>query len=404
MLYKKRDTCRICNSNKFQSVLNLGSIYPSDFIDMDKIPNHLDKVPLHLIRCLACDLVQLEHTVDQDTLYRQYWYQSSLNASMVKALKEITDSIEQEVELTEKDLVIDIGCNDGTLLSQYTKPVRKIGVDPAKNLADKASAQCEFYNTYFPISGVTLPKAKVITSIAMFYDLEDPNAFVKTIKENLSDDGIWVVQFTDLLSMFKVNAFDNIVHEHLEYYSFYVLYKLFWDNGLQIYKASTNDVNGGSVRAYVCHKGVRPVDQSVSNLTRTELEYLHGFSDPFFAFGERVRDIKHKTIKLITDVNNLGYKVFVLGASTKGNTLLQYFGLSEKQLPFAGEVNSDKYGLKTVGSNIPIISESEAIKKNPDYFLVLPWHFSEMLIKVHKDYLSNGGKFILPMPEFKVVP
>jgi len=225
-IYNERLTCRLCGST-LETVLDLGYIYLNDFVEEGA---NIVSAPLTLVKCKDCELVQLKDTPDLDLLYRQYWYQSSLNKSMVEALQDVVDNIEARVDLQPGDVVIDIGCNDGTMLGQYYEPeLYKIGFDPALNLAKKAKKHCTvFHNTYFGDTSIETPMAKVITSIAMFYDLEDPHTFVELVKRSLDPDGIWVVQFTDLLSMFKINAFDNICHEHLEYYSFKVLRNLFY--------------------------------------------------------------------------------------------------------------------------------------------------------------------------------
>jgi SAM-dependent methyltransferase len=384
-----------------EDILALGDIYLNDFVDEGK---EIVAAPLTLARCTQCDLVQLRDTPDLDRLYRQYWYQSSLNKSMVEALQDVVDSIESKIYLRSGDVVMDIGCNDGTMLSQYrTEGLYKIGFDPALNLAEKAKQHCdEFYNTYFGDTAIETPKAKVITSIAMFYDLEDPHTFIELVKRSMTEDGIWVIQFTDLFSMFVINAFDSICHEHLEYYSFAVLRNLMEDHGLEIFDVEMNSVNGGSIRAYVANKGQQEVLESVQDHLVHEEAYMDQFENPCAAFADRIRDIKEALVFFFMDAEADNKTVFAMGASTKGNTLLQYCGLTNEEIPFAAEVNSDKFGKKTVGTNIPIISEQEALEKNPDYFLVLPWHFIDMLIKIHDPYLARGGKLVVPMPTPRV--
>jgi hypothetical protein len=297
-------------------------------------------------------------------------------------------------------VVVDIGCNDGTMLGQYkTEGLYKIGFDPALNLADEAKRHCTlFHNTYFGDTSIDTPMAKAITSIAMFYDLEDPHTFVELIKKSLLKDGIWVVQFTDLLSMFKINAFDNICHEHLEYYSFKVLRNLFEQHGLEVFDVSTNSVNGGSIRMYIGWEDQREILHTVDELEKEERDYMNSFDDPFVAFAERTESVKETVMKFLEDTIAEGKTVYAMGASTKGNTLLQYFNIDNTQIPYAAEVNKDKFGKKTVGTNIEIISESAALSLNPDYFLVLPWHFIDTLLEIHDKYLRNGGKLVVPMP------
>jgi SAM-dependent methyltransferase len=400
-IYKERITCRLCGGS-FEKVLELGNTYLNDFVDTDK---EIVSAPLTLVKCTNCELVQLKHTADLDRLYRQYWYQSSLNKSMVASLQDVINNVETRIHLTSGDTVIDIGCNDGTMLSQYhVDGLYKIGIDPAINLAEKAQANCDlFINDYFGNYNMSLPTAKVITTIAMFYDLEDPHVFIELVKQSLDKNGIWVIQFTDLFSMFKINAFDNICHEHLEYYSFKVLKNLLEQHNLDIFDVSTNNVNGGSVRAYVCWKGARKVEATVIDHLLKEIEYMLSFDDPFKAFSERVNNIKQSTISFILDQNTKGKIVAAMGASTKGNTLLQYFGLTNKEIKFAGEVNPDKFGKKTVATNVPIISEKEALVLKPDYFLLLPWHFKESILAKNQSYLQKGGHFIIPCPQFEII-
>jgi hypothetical protein len=400
-IYKERITCRLCG-NSLETVLDLGNIYLNDFVDEGK---EIVSAPLTLVKCTSCELVQLKHTPDLDLLYRQYWYQSSLNKSMIAALQDIVDNIEKRVTLYPGDTVIDIGCNDGTMLGQYHNPnLVRIGFDPALNLAEKAKKHCDFfYNTYFGDVSIYTPPAKVITSIAMFYDLEDPHTFIELVKRSLAPDGIWVIQFTDLLSMFKINAFDNVCHEHLEYYSFKVLRNLMYHHGLEIFDVSTNDVNGGSIRAYIAWKGARTVETSVYNLINEEASYMISFEDPFKAFADRVQKIKDFVVGFIKEQNAAGKTVAAMGASTKGNTLLQYFGLTSEYIKYAGEVNADKFGKKTVATNIPIISEADAVAQKPDYFLLLPWHFKKGILTKNQAYRDAGGKFIIPCPEPEVI-
>lgn len=395
-IYKERLTCRLCGG-PLKTVLDLGNIYLNDFVDEGE---EIVAAPLTLVRCANCELVQLKHTADLDRLYKQYWYKSSLNKGMIISLQDIITNVEKRVELKAGDTVIDIGCNDGTMLSQYSvQGLNKIGFDPALNLAELAKQHCDtFYNTYFGDVTITTPMAKAITSIAMFYDLEDPHTFVELIKKSLAQDGIWVVQFTDLLSMFKSNAFDNICHEHLEYYSFKVLKSLFEQHGLEVFDVETNDVNGGSIRMYISWWGKRAVTKRVEEVLLEEVQYMLSFSDPFKAFAERVETIKQTVTQFLLKAKAENKRVYAMGASTKGNTLLQYFGITPELVGFAAEVNKDKFGKKTVATNIPIISEAEAISFNPDYFLVLPWHFIAGLLKIHKQYLEDGGKLVVPMP------
>jgi cyclopropane fatty-acyl-phospholipid synthase-like methyltransferase len=401
--YTTRTHCRICDGNLLP-VLDLGMQAINDYvIDTDEV----FYAPLLLTRCEKCNLVQLKDTADQEFIAKRYWYLSGINPSMIASLQDVVDNVEKRVKLEAGDTIIDIGCNDGTMISQYREPgLIRIGFDPAKNLADVVRSKCtHFYNVPFGVEEVTTPLAKAITSIAMFYDLEDPRKFIELVKKSLHPDGIWVIQFTNLMAMFEVNAYDNISHEHIEYYSFEVMKKLMDEHGLQIFDVTMNNVNGRSIRTYVSWKDspLYPVQDSVTKHLEEEQQYMAQFADPFAAFKERCEALKLKTVQLIDDMIADGKTVALMGASNKGNTLLQYLGLSDKKIMFAGEVSSAKFGRKTVATNIPIIPEEEAIQRNPDYFLVLPWHFKHILLKKHLWYLKNGGHFIFPCPEVEII-
>ena len=379
--------CRNCKK-ELVSVLDLGELYPSNFVETTVG----EKIPLEMMVCSECGLVQLNENAELDSMYRQYWYKSSLNKTMITALQDIVGRV-KEFGYT-KGNILDIGANDGTLLKLFGEDYFRVGIDPALNLADEAKVNCEiFINDYFPSEKLPETKFDVITSIAMFYDLPDPNSFVEAIKEYLKDDGMWVVQFTDLKSMLQLNAFDNICHEHLEYYSLSFLNTFFTKHDLSICFVEYNEVNGGSIRLYV-DKKFRPVHYSVGYYLYDEYLYMTSFYNPFEAFKERVLDVKERLMTFMECIDN----VYVVGASTKGNTLLQYYGLTDVYIKKALEVNRDKFGLKTVGTNIPIVDEDYGLKENPEFLLILPWHFTDFFLKIFSNYLMDGGKLIVPLP------
>lgn len=399
MNIEERSTCRICEG-QLKIVLDFGEIYPSNFVNLDEEVG--EKAPLCLTQCNTCGLIQLKHTVELDSMYRQYWYRASLNPSMVKDLQDIVYNIEDIIELKDNDVIVDIGSNDGTMLSLYkNKNLITIGIDPALNLKERATNNCKFFiNDYFSAEQLkAFPKAKVITSIAMFYDLENPHTFVEDIKNSLAEDGIWIVQFTDLLSMFKANAFDNICHEHLEYYSLSDLVILLKAHDLGIFDVSYNKVNGGSLRIYVSHRGNRPINNRVVDFLYEEHAYFLSPEGTIESFKNRIEDIKNTVVEYIKQLRIEGKRVALLGASTKGNTLLQYFGLDSYYIDHAAEVNEDKFGLKTVGTNIRILSEKDSLFIDPQYYFIPIWHFAADLINRKSNYLNLGIKFIIPMPK-----
>lgn len=410
-----RTSCRVCGSHALLPVLSLGNHAISDFVVNNL---HPPVAPLELVLCDAnnggCGLLQLRHTADQNFLYRNYWYRSSLNQTMRDALADITQSIERLVGLQPKDVVLDIGSNDNTLLRSYrTSGVKRIGFEPARSLMTYADdPDITVFNDYFTAEAfrqLTSHPARAITSIAMFYDLEDPNQFTADVKSILAEDGLWIIQMMYLPTMLAHNIFDNICHEHLEYYSLLSLQALLGRHDLKVIDVELNDVNGGSYRTYITHtdnKTLAPFPGAANRL-RTLREEEHALklekAAPYQEFADRAQDLKRQCVDFIRDEVSRGKTVYVYGASTKGNTLLQYYGLDNSVITAAAERNPDKWGKRTVATNIPIISEEDARAAKPDYFLVLPWHFLPEFQRREQAYLSSGGKFIVPLPTFRII-
>lgn len=398
MHIKENITCRVCDG-KLEVVLDLGVQYPSNFTGSSV--DEVSKVPLVLAKCNKCNLVQLKHTVDLDSMYRQYWYKSSLNSSMLAALKDIVENIENRVELKSGDVVVDIGTNDASMLTMYKEPnLIRVGFDPALNLKEEASKRCDiFINDYFSRGAYPLTsRARVVTSIAMFYDLENPNSFIEDVKSILYEDGLWVIQLVDLVSMLKVNEFTTICLEHLETYSLEVMINLMRNQGLEVFDVSYNDVNGGSIRLYISFPNKFKVQSSVTKSLEEERKYMNSFSDPFLDFVRRIEDIRLRFMRFLKKQRSLGKTVMGLGASTKANTLLQFFCIDSSLVKCIGEVNKDKFGLFTVGSNIKIVSEKEVLDYNPDYIVVFTWQFRPFFEKLLKEYIANGGGVVFPLP------
>ncbi len=398
--------CRLCGSQKLMEVLSLGNQYVSDFITATgKHP----KSPLELVHCRDCGLVQLRHTFPRSNLYRHYWYRSGISKTMREALTDVATKAYQVARATAGDIVIDTGCNDGTLLRSYPRSgLTLIGFEPAENLLEDARKGTDWvFNDFFE-AGIFRnkfgnEKAKIVTSVAMFYDLEDPNSFVGDIAKSLAPEGVWVVQQNYLASMLQMNGFDNIGHEHLEYYCLSTMEKLLTRHGLEIFDVETNDVNGGSFRTYASHQGVHPIREEVEGLRRNEEHLQLNSSEVYRTFGAKIRKIKSDLTQLVKNEVGEGKTVYVYGASNRGNTILQYCGLDYRLIKKAADANSEKWGRKTVGTKIPIVSKEEARRDKPDYFLILPHHFLEEIKRDEKDYLNHGGKFIVPLPEVRLV-
>jgi len=416
---KSRDSCRICGSKNLTSILNLGEQYFANYSPKsnDVVPFE-EKIPLELVRCdksidpKSCGLVQLRHTTPPNLMYDRYFYRSGINQTMTNNLNEIAKQAISKIKLNPNDIVIDIGCNDGTLLQNYKElPIRSVGFDPAKNMVQfskqtGATIITEFFSAEEFIKNYGSEKAKIITSIAMFYDLEDPNQFVDDISKILHPDGIWILELSYLPLMLSQNAFDTIVHEHLEYYHLDALEFLLSKFNLKVVDIQLNDINGGSFRVVVQHK-----EKSINNKSReyiTELQEkeknlnLSG-NQPFDDFITKINNEKDKLVTFIKNEVSAGKTVHGYGASTKGNTLLQFYNLDKKFIQFIADRNPDKWGRRTIGTDISIISEEESHSMNPDYFLILPWHFINEFKEREKSYLKNGGKLLVPLPEFKII-
>ena len=396
-------------------LINLGNLYVSDFI---KDPNDYEgreKSPLTLMLDERLNAPRLTEAVDPDQMYRrQYWYRSGTNESMRRSLQDIVTEIEGRVKFDKGDIWLDIACNDGTLLSFVDKKLKRIGIDP------NATNGPEFVKDYFSAEVYNKAsggkKASVITTVAMLYDLAEPVPFVEDVYIVLKDDGIWVIQMSYTPLMMEQLAFDNICHEHVYYYGLLSIERLVGPLGFCVVDCSLNETNGGSFRVTLQKKsapvssfGSAPVrdvcNYRIGAFRSHELGHLRFVSVPqqWMLFSKRLERLKAQTVGFIRDEKSKGKTVYAYGASTKGNTLLQYYGLTADDITAIAERDESKYGLHTVGTNIPIIPESEVRKSNPDYMLVLPWHFIGNFCEREKDYLKGGGRFIVPCPRFEVI-
>jgi hypothetical protein len=403
-----------------KELFTLGNLYVSDFLKDGETPRG-GAVEMKMMLEPETGAVRLEKTAPLDTMYGKYWYRSGINNTMKKELSSIVDSITNVVKLKENDLWIDIACNDGTLLSYVPDTLIKVGVDPVddsfKSESEKHSnliIQDYFSSKVFKESKFGNLKAKVITTIAMFYDLDEPKKFVNDIVEVLDDNGVWVLQLSYTPLMIEQLAFDNVCHEHVYYYSLFNIQKMFKECGIDIVDVQLNDTNGGSFRIY-CMKensdktkfGTQPYRDVCSFRIKSTLEYEKTLKldepEIWNTFFDRINELKEKTVSFIKEEKDKGKVIWGYGASTKGNTLLQYFGLDSSLINGIAERSTYKFGLKTVGTNIPIYSEDEMRKANPDYLLVLPWHFINEFVERESDFLKNGGKFIVPCPNFNII-
>ena len=407
----ERATCRVCHSDQLTPLYSLGNQYVNNFINPEDLATCI-KAPLEMILCEHCTLLQLKHTAPQELLYAGfYWYKSGVTDTMKRALREISEKAETWFGLEAGDVVLDIGSNDGTLLRTYEVPgLITVGVEPASNLIEEGRVgltHCihDFWNyeSYHKEVGT---QAKVITALGMFYDMEDPNQFISDAAKALTEDGVFIAQLMCLKNMMDTNDVGNICHEHLEFYSFHSLEYLFEHNGLEVFDVEINNVNGASYRLFARKKGadVTPAEGADERIARVRQDE-EGLDDKkvHLEFFERLETNKRKCVAFIKREVAKGKKVWVYGASTKGNVILQYYGLDHTLIEAAAERSPAKWGKYTVGSMIPCVSEEEARKAQPDYFLVLPYAFFDEFYEREHEWREKGGKFIVPLPEFKVV-
>jgi hypothetical protein len=408
--YVQVAACRASGSSHLISVLNLGTqalsgVFPASAAEP------LTAGPLELVWCPDSGLLQLNHSYDPQEMYGQnYGYRSGLNQSMVRHLQGKVRSLEALVRPNAGDVVLDIGSNDSTLLRSYqTAKLERIGIDPTGSK----------FKQYYPADIVLVPdffsrerfeqaspkKARVVTSIAMFYDLDNPVAFAQQVASILADDGVWHFEQSYMPAMLRTNSYDTVCHEHLEYYSLGVVKWIVEQAGLRLIDVKVNAINGGSFAVTAAKPGAPyPVEHATINWL-LEQERRMGLETPrpFRQFEERVFRHREDLRRLIHSLVQEGKKIFGYGASTKGNVLLQFCGLTQAELPVIAEVNEDKFGRVTPGTHIPIVSEAEARAMKPDFFLVLPWHFKNGIVEREKAFLEAGGKMIFPFPEIEIL-
>ena len=402
--------CRLCGAPELVTVLELGEqaltgVFPATAAES------VSRGPLELVWCSSCTLLQLAHSHDAAEMYGDnYGYRSGLNQAMVQHLGRKVSSLEALVDLRPHDTVLDIGSNDGTLLASYGTPqLRRIGIDPtATRFASFYPPDAELVPDFFSKEAygrVTDAPARVITSIAMFYDLEEPVAFARDVGSCLAPDGVWHFEQSYMPSMLRLTAYDTVCHEHLEYYSLANICRILADAELRLLDVRFNRVNGGSFAVTATHQESPLVPNRVLiNWFLGQEERIGLWTPgPFRRFEESV--FRHRTdlAQLIHALRDDGASVMGYGASTKGNVLLQFCGLTGSDIEAIADVNVDKVGRVTPGTTIPIVSEAEMRETHPDYLLILPWHFRDGIVEREAEYIRKGGRLIFPLPEIEIV-
>jgi 2-polyprenyl-3-methyl-5-hydroxy-6-metoxy-1,4-benzoquinol methylase len=411
MTFKKIENCRISGSGNLIQVLDLGEqALTGVFPNVDDISPTVG--PLRLVWCPASGLLQLEHSYDLLEMYGEnYGYRSGLNSAMVDHLNSKVKNLVARVELRQNDYVLDIGSNDGTLLNSYAgMNVRCVGIDPTADKFKKfydpsIMVVPDFFNGELWRDLTSGAPAKIITSVAMFYDLEAPSKFVRDVYTSLSDEGIWHFEQSYMPSMLRSNSYDTICHEHLEYYSLSVVDKLLRSEGFKILDVKFNGVNGGSfaVTAAKSHSKFTQNDRLIDWLLGQEDRMNLNSPRPYRDFEHRVFTHRDDLQRLIKTLVADGKRVAGYGASTKGNVLLQFCGFTQDDIFAIAEVNSEKFGKVTPGTHIPIMSEESVKRMKPDYMIVLPWHFRDGIVRREREFLASGGSLIFPFPEIEIV-
>lgn len=400
--------CRNCKNSKLLKLFSLGSIsFTGKFVKNKKL--NIKKAPLDLVMCKKCKLVQLRHSYDLKYLYGpDYGYRTGINQTMSQHVKKITETLVKKTKISYGEYVLDIASNDATLLKFYNKKYFTFGIDPLVNKYRK-----EYKNINFKVSSFfsknkilkkTKKKFKIITALSVFYDLDNPNKFLKDAGSLLEDNGILLIEFADILSMLKFNMFDAICHEHLSYLSSKIIINMAKRNKLRVFDIKFNDINGGSTQYFICKDNCKFKNNSNSLKKALNVESKFGLGrlGTYKKFFYKIDKIKRNLRKKIDEIKIQKKSIHAYGASTKGNVLLQYFNIGKKDIDFVADRNPKKFNYYTPGTKIKIISEKESRKILPDFYLVLPWHFKKEILQREKKVMKRGSKFIFPLPKLKI--
>lgn len=417
--YTTRTTCRVCGSTALAPLFSLGVQSVNNF---PEDPDNLGvRCPIELELCRECTLVQLKHTAPQELLYTgNYWYASGVTQTMRDALRDVVQAVTDRVPLQNGDIVLDIGSNDGTLLRNYHPALTRVGVEPARNFRESGALDLSVFipdfwsaSRYWKAFAGDLwaevpptPYAKVITALGMFYDMEDPGAFVRDVAEVLAPDGVFVAQLMCLQNMLNLRDVGNLCHEHLEFYSRRSLDRLFGDAGLEIFDIETNRVNGESYRLWVRHRNspVQAPGGAAARLAAARAAEV-GLDDParYAQFYAALDGNRQKTMDYLRRAKAEGHRIWILGASTKGNCIAQWYGFDPQLIVAAAERSPSKWGRYMVATGIPITSEDGFRQANPEIAVLLPYTFKEEVIRREIQWLMGGGRLLVPLPEPHVV-
>ena len=406
----KLKKCRLCKSKKFTNLFSLGNLsFTGKF--PKSIKSNIPKDNLDLVMCKKCKLIQLDRSFSPNYLYsNDYGYRTGINKTMTKHVQFVVREAIKLVAPSKNDFVLDIASNDATLLNFYNKKLKTVGVDPLiqkhKKFYNKIDYKLSDFFSYNLLKKNDLNKKyKIITALSVFYDLNNPRSFVKDISKVLHEDGVFILEHADLLSIIKNCLFDTICHEHLEYYSSKVIDNLCRGNNLRIFDININDINGGSKQYLICHQksSYKTNKNKIYKILNSEKKLKLSNEKTFKNFINIINNSKLKLNNFLKKANNLGKTIHGYGASTKGNVLLQYYKIDNKMIKYVAERNKSKYGLYTPSTKIKIISEALSRFYKPDYYLVLPWHFKKEILHREKEIRKRGTKFIFPLPKLRII-
>lgn len=393
-------TCRLCGKRDLKEIIDFGLMsLPTWPLSKNKEVN----APLKLMQCQTCSLAQLAHSIDRESLFREYWYRTGINDTMRSHMSALAKAISSEVHLKSNDLIVDIGTNDGTLLNNYKKG-RLVGFEPSNLCPKETKSGIKWINDFFDpnmLSEKDRGSVTALTTIAMFYYYDNPLDVAKTIKSILAPKGIWVSEMTYALDIIERLSFDFINHEHVTLWSATQFNQVVKKAGLELFRIERNDLNGGSIRFWVGKPSSRPIEKSVKDILTLEKKNITSTS--WQKFAQKVGRVSKKLKKIVTDLHKDNKTIMVYGASTRGLTLLGAAGLDSKLIDAAVERNPEKVGRYYGTTEIPVISEEDMRSTLPDALLILPYSFISEFIKREKAYLNKGGAFIVPLPEPKII-
>ncbi|WPZ36187.1 class I SAM-dependent methyltransferase [Thalassobaculum sp. OXR-137] len=407
---KTLENCRLCQGRDLQVLLDLGVMASCG--NFPKREEEDLNGPMNLVRCADCGLVQMGYSYHMPVFFGAgYGYRSGLNRTMVNHLHSVVRSVQEVRPLADGDYVLDIGANDGTSLKAYPASANRVGMDPtistfSEFYPDDILQIADFFSAKNWMERVGDHKAAIVSSIAMFYDIERPVDFAKEIASILASDGVWVFEQSYLPLMLERRSFDTICHEHLEYYTLSQIERILSEAGLRVVAVDLNDINGGSFRITATHVDgpiAEIAPDALAKLRKEDAAFNRNFHAIFDEFRECLDALKKNLLTCFEELAATGKTVHGYGASTKGNTLLQLYGVDAARMPMIADVNERKWGLMTPGTHIPIVSEEESKRHAPDYYMVLPWHFRDGILEREKDFIANGGGFIFPLPQVEIV-